>query len=69
MQVLVRTSKGADTGYPISAGAADIWSAGVLLFLMAAKQPPFEAAEGSVRDLIKQHKAWVSAQGRACDSA
>lgn len=28
LQVLVRSLKGSDTGYPISASAADIWSAG-----------------------------------------
>lgn len=60
MQVLVRARKGADSGYPITAAAADVWSAGVLLFTIAAKLPPFTSAEGSLRDLTKQHKSWVS---------
>ena len=59
MQVLVRSRKGADTGYPVTADAADMWSAGVLLFTVAAKQPPFTSSDGSVRDLSKQHSAWV----------
>lgn len=59
MQVLIRSRKGADSGYPITATCVDMWSGGVLLFTIAAKQPPFTSAEGSVRDLSKQHKAWV----------
>ena len=53
MQVLVRSRKGADTGYPITADAADMWSAGVLLFAVAAKRPPFTSTDGSMRDPVK----------------
>jgi serine/threonine protein kinase len=60
-EVLVRSRKGADTGYPVTADAADMWSAGVLLFTVAAKQPPFTSTDSSIRDLSKQHSAWETA--------
>jgi serine/threonine protein kinase len=63
-EVLVRSLKGSDNGYPISASATDVWSAGILLLSVAARQAPFKAENSdaaAVKDLIRQHKTWETA--------